>query len=407
MAYTKENRPGAAGPPGGETDTGIVPAEAKPSRSRDILSRLQAAHLESDARWGEAARLMADLAECWGELVDAQGRKVEHLAAYVAKTLGVTRRRVYQLRDAGRVLRLIDGVNHGSQSIDPSSLSERVVRPLTRLQGVQDVAGAWRDAVGLAAQEKPHAREIRVLGRHTAKAVRRYLPPEPDDAMSLARARPSVKRFAGRFRHLPAHERRQLLFDFEAGLEVAPDSPRDRSDRSSSSKSALFHDDAGPAGQVGRQDLDKTLRAELPDGADRDQIIRFLREHLGIDRGRARKQAADRLMTPELARSVASLDKGQQIDNRGGYFAGLVDDALADAQEQHRRQLDEQAEADRHALEDADRAIDELPDAELQPIIDSHDIMRGMDLDSIRRDPAFRPELAKLVCQRLQEVTTS
>lgn len=379
---------------------------------REVLSRLKQAIADGEANWRLRAKLTLDLSARWGEMVDGNGRPIEYWAAYLAKALGKSRRHIHRLRDAGRVLQLIEGVTPGSHPIDPASLCEKVLRPLTRLlpgdgEPADDLLAAWRRALELPSAEDPNSRQVRVLARHTARAVRPYLLPDRDTAAVEDRRLRRIKRD---LRKLSQRQQRQLLEELAAqlGLVVEPGN-------SSGAPRSKEHDDGAarrsPAGSSSLKgallDDDEALRTELPDGADCDRITRFLHERLRIDRGRASKQARHRLMTPDLARSVASRGQGRTIDNPGGYFGDLIDNALAETEEQHRRRLADQAEAERHAVEEADRAIDDLPDDELRAIANNHPVLRGVeDLDSIRTDRAFRPELANLLHRRLQEATT-
>ncbi len=137
----------------------------------------------------------------------------------------------------------------------------------------------------------------------------------------------------------------------------------------------------------------------LSDNSGQDQIARFLNDHLGIDVGRARKQAEHPRMSPALARGVAAKGRGQQIARPGGYFGNLIDDALAEAATSHHRRQREQADAAHRELADAKEAIRDparVPDAELAALAERcqlTDFAGG--LDALRVDPAFSNELAR------------
>lgn len=116
----------------------------------------------------------AALAEDVFEFFDRKGMEtlegtIDYPVAYVSKALGVTRQRLYQLRDWVRVRRL---VAQAPTRVD--IVSERVARPLIRL--LADHADDVPQVFGHARQ-MAEAEGKKLGGRHTRAAVEQIIPP--------------------------------------------------------------------------------------------------------------------------------------------------------------------------------------------------------------------------------------
>lgn len=210
------------------------PRNPTSGNARGLLKGIAEALAREACGWRDAAAAMADLAECWDELTDAEGEPVEHKPAYVASALGISRRRVEQLRAGGRVLRVLDGMRtSGSHPVAPSSLCERVLRPLAALDDNDAIRAAWEKAIRLAAvqdQRKP----LRVTSRQTAQAAKLFLrdpPPAAQEERRLRRVRQALGVLrteqidVGELAEALSEETRRCLCDrlaAELGLVVVP-----------------------------------------------------------------------------------------------------------------------------------------------------------------------------------------
>jgi hypothetical protein len=172
------------------------PPEPTPYRhgkeSMQAINRM--AKAARDLRGGLEA-LSDSISEWFAKRGDARvtkrnGEEVDHPVAYAAGALGMTPRRLYQLRDWSRI-RHIGTTVHGDGQCEPlvHNTSERALRPLARLlpDHADDVPDALRHAYELhrakvAAAEAKGARPPKQLSsRDTSAAVAEILPPEEPD----------------------------------------------------------------------------------------------------------------------------------------------------------------------------------------------------------------------------------
>ncbi|MCH8823737.1 MAG: hypothetical protein IH984_09545 [Planctomycetes bacterium] len=147
-----------------------------------------------------------------------------------------------------------------------------------------------------------------------------------------------------------------------------------------------------------------TDRFKLPAGSTPDEIKIELC-NAGVDAGRAYKLAHNSLTTPAMVREVISLSNGYATSNHGAYVGGLMDDAIADARQQQKRDRDSQFETAQEMLSGYEDSIDELPDNEIQEAIDSQSALRGMTFEVARKDPVFRKEIARWLMHRQENDT--
>ena len=140
-------------------------------------------------------------------------------------------------------------------------------------------------------------------------------------------------------------------------------------------------------------------RTGPPDTATDDDLIEALAS-AGVSRGRATKWARDPLSTPRMVRRMLHEIEGRLLHNPGGYLGTLMEQHLANARaEANRAMLDaqEQMAAD---LESTDDQVDRMTDDEIADVIEGRSAFRGVDVETVRSDPAFRRELVRLIVRR-------
>lgn len=147
------------------------------------------------------------------------------------------------------------------------------------------------------------------------------------------------------------------------------------------------------------------LSVELPDGAGPEHLTAFLRER-GVDRGRAHKLAHNPWTTPAMVRAAIGkvIPRLPEIGTPGAYIAALLDDAISNAREAARQQREVARQATRQREQQMDALIGDMPDRELQTLIDRMDFLNGAKPETVRNDPVVRREfalrLAKIDCPR-------
>ncbi|MCH8824815.1 MAG: hypothetical protein IH984_15055 [Planctomycetes bacterium] len=142
------------------------------------------------------------------------------------------------------------------------------------------------------------------------------------------------------------------------------------------------------------------LRKELPDSTDPDQIKRMLKD-AGEDPGRAHKHAHHAMTTPAMARQALAMLSMQVPRNPGAYLGSLMDDLIDKAKEVDSFRKQQESEAGRRCVQEADELFDAMPDAELKELIESTPCTKGMEVNNLRNDTAMRKHLTEVMAARL------
>ena len=110
------------------------------------------------------------------------------------------------------------------------------------------------------------------------------------------------------------------------------------------------------------------LRRRYPDGAEAQALVDRLRDDFGCTTGRTIRQLAHRFADARLIREVVARFEARYartVAKPGGYVAGLIDQAIAEAENRDKAERKRARDLAEDELSLIDALIDKLPDAEL------------------------------------------